>query len=820
MRRLIVGLLLAGTIATPALAQSTAPTLSINNVTVNEGAGTAVLRVTRNNPNGTASSFRYRTKTGTAVTTDYSTRSGTVILSATQNTFDISVPIVNDTRIEQAETFQVELFEPIGVLLANNFGNITITDNDGVVVPPPPPPITYSASPVTVVEGQQATINVCRTGTGTTTLTYKTSDDTAVAPADYTARDSVRTFTDTSLCQSLIVQTIDDTVVEGTEQLFMNLNGTVKVAITIQDNDVAPPPPTGPIENKIAFTGDSLSVFGTGMYTGLYAAANPTVATCFLAVGGSDIGSVTARKAQVDTCNSEVVSLLIGANDAMAPDFLTKVFAFTDMLRADGRKVILGTILPQNNPTADSLCNCPWTANFNVKRNTVLNPAFRAAVGVHVDAIADYAANPTIGVDAAALNTALFPDGTHPSGSAHQIMHSIFNPEANKLLAQVGPTKPPVVTPPPTDPILGAPPIPSNFDINTAILTGQPIPGSGAPDVVGAFRFICQAGQISNDDPILYPGQVGRSHLHQYYGNTGANANSTYESLRTTGGSSCNQVGDFWSPTAVAGNRSAYWMPAMMEGTTVVKPDYVSIYYKRRPATDPIVSDPTNPKYAGKAVELPNGLRFIFGFDPTGINSIRTGGMWFNCVGPTAKSGHYLSLSTALANCPAGQGNQVGAVIGAPDCWNGKDLDSADHRSHVAFSSYGSWGYAKCPTTHPYVIPTFTLGAWYSVKAGDSTGIWEFSSAHMAPGQPSGYTFHADFFAAWDEILKDEWHNGCINKLLNCDSGNMGLGRKLKGAGTPLYLQNGQWITSWTIPETLRKTPLPAGMTVSGSAGH
>jgi hypothetical protein len=74
--------------------------------------------------------------------------------------------------------------------------------------------------------------------------------------------------------------------------------------------------------------------------------------------------------------------------------------------------------------------------------------------------------------------------------------------------------------------------------------------------VVGAFRFICNPAHLAKDDPIGYPGQPGKSHLHQFFGNTAANANSTYESLRTTGQSTCN------SPL----NRSAYWMPAMMNG--------------------------------------------------------------------------------------------------------------------------------------------------------------------------------------------------------------------------------------------------------------
>jgi len=354
--------------------------------------------------------------------------------------------------------------------------------------------------------------------------------------------------------------------------------------------------------------------------------------------------------------------------------------------------------------------------------------------------------------------------------------------------ANPAPAPSPTPTPTPTpgtglaSPTLaGLAAIASNFDFNTALIANGTIPGSAAPDTVGAFRFICGAGQLSYDDPILYPGQPGKSHLHQFYGNVAANAGSTYASLRSAGDSTCN-----WTGSGTAANRSAYWMPAMLDGKgNVVRPDYVSIYYKQRPATDPVVSDPTNAKYLGKAVQLPNGLKFIFGWDPTGANSIKTGGAWFNCQGSTAKPGHYTTLTTALANCPAG--NQVGAVIQAPECWDGKNLDSPDHRSHVAYASYGTWGYLKCPSTHQYNIPSFTMGAWYTVASGDNTSLWELSSDHMAPGQPKGHTFHADFFMAWDPTVHDMWWQNCINKLLNCSAGVLGNGKQLKGADQPTY---------------------------------
>jgi hypothetical protein len=297
------------------------------------------------------------------------------------------------------------------------------------------------------------------------------------------------------------------------------------------------------------------------------------------------------------------------------------------------------------------------------------------------------------------------------------------------------------------------------------------VPGSAAPDVVGAFRFICTAGQVLPDDPIVYPGQPGKSHLHQFYGNEAANASSTYAGLRARGTSTCNH-GPF------AANRSAYWMPAMLDGAgNVVKPAFVSIYYKRRPASDPKCSISSGDSRAeGNCVPIPNGIKFIFGYDMLTHES-PTGSLWFNCQGHTAVPGHYHDLNAALANCPADRGNKIGAIIEAPSCWDGKNLDSANHRDHVGYPSYGSWGYLKCDSAHPYVMPTFTLGAWYPVASA-----MHLSSDAMVPNAVPGTTFHADYFEAWDPAVKTMWTENCINKMLNCSGGDLGNGRQLKGA--------------------------------------
>lgn len=315
----------------------------------------------------------------------------------------------------------------------------------------------------------------------------------------------------------------------------------------------------------------------------------------------------------------------------------------------------------------------------------------------------------------------------------------------------------------------------SNFDVKSLLIpswgSGEAAP-SGRPDVVGAFRFICQPGHVLRDDPIVFPGQPGKSHLHQFFGNTTANAFSTYGSLRVKGDSTCNNML----------NRSAYWIPAMLDGKgKVVRPDYVSIYYKRLPASDP------NCQIMAKAcVALPRGMRYVFGYNMATGESAH---FYFDCNGPTGISGHFPDIVTAAKGCPVG--NRLGAVINGPDCWDGRNLNSTDHRKHVSYGGYGSIGRYHCPSSHPYMIPAFTLGAWYEVdKNLDTSGewapgtsTWSLASDAM-PGMPvmrPGSTLHGDWLGAWDDGVMQMWMENCINKLLTCNGGDLGNGLQMKG---------------------------------------
>ncbi len=300
-----------------------------------------------------------------------------------------------------------------------------------------------------------------------------------------------------------------------------------------------------------------------------------------------------------------------------------------------------------------------------------------------------------------------------------------------------------------------------------ALLVPVPVPPeSPPPEEIGNFRFICTPGPLNYDDAILYPGQPGASHLHQNYGNTKITAASTHDTLLATGDSTCSN----------ALNRSGYWVPALLTGDDrhVIVPDWINIYYKRLPA-----SSPRCKVLAAKGcVGIPTGLRVVSGFDMKRMGEAQRENQTFShrCASDGKPSVHRKLLAEAIADC-GGEG-QIVSAISFGDCWNG-ELDSPDHRAHLAFGRQDGFGNPRCPSSHPYMIPQLSQLVAYTIAKGD--GDVHFASDRM-PGHamPAGSTFHADYIEAWDAQTRLTWEAHCIDRKLNCSDGVLGDGTMLK----------------------------------------
>ncbi|ELY2018718.1 hypothetical protein SL053_002650, partial [Flavobacterium psychrophilum] len=111
------------------------PVATIGNVTINEGAGTVTIPVSIDVVSSVDTVINITTATGTAGTSDYTTTVTTVTIPAGQTTVNVTVPILEDTIDEPAETFTVNGTVTSGnTINTNPTGTVTITDNDATLI--------------------------------------------------------------------------------------------------------------------------------------------------------------------------------------------------------------------------------------------------------------------------------------------------------------------------------------------------------------------------------------------------------------------------------------------------------------------------------------------------------------------------------------------------------------------------------------------------------------------------------------------------------------------------------------------------------------
>jgi Domain of unknown function (DUF1996) len=271
------------------------------------------------------------------------------------------------------------------------------------------------------------------------------------------------------------------------------------------------------------------------------------------------------------------------------------------------------------------------------------------------------------------------------------------------------------------------------------------------PDGTGAFRTVCGYSHMNFDDAIVFPGQPGVSHLHVYFGNTQVDANTKIGDLPARGNSTCR---------GGIANRSAYWVPAVIDTRTgaPVKPSAAQVYYKSgyQGLTNAQIKSP------------PVGLRMIAGDSKNTV--VKPAWESHTSFGCEETAGNTPSV---IPNCTAGQ--RLWASVTFPQCWDGVNLDSPDHKSHMAYGTGNG-----CPVSHPVPIPEISIIAMFPVT--DSTASWRLSSDKN--GSAAGTSYHGDWMNGWrgqtaTEYLPNVFVSRLLNQGLSGGSHMIGDGRAL-----------------------------------------
>lgn len=239
---------------------------------------------------------------------------------------------------------------------------------------------------------------------------------------------------------------------------------------------------------------------------------------------------------------------------------------------------------------------------------------------------------------------------------------------------------------------------------------------------VGQIVTECGYSHTAPDDPIVFFAEPGLSHQHDFFGNVSTDAYSTTESL----------LGE---PTTCQKQRdtAAYWSPQLLDHGVAVTPTRSIAYYRAAPGVDPTVLE-----------MYPEGLKIIAG-DMTATEPLSADLAGWTCG---VSSAH----SAAPPVCP--DQAPLRAVITFPDCWDGENVDSEDHRSHMANSTGG-----ECPESHPVHVAQLTFSIAYPI-AGEGHDLT------LASGSTFG--IHADFVNSWDQVALEREIELCLHRDVVC----------------------------------------------------
>ncbi|MGB5757523.1 MAG: DUF1996 domain-containing protein, partial [Acidimicrobiales bacterium] len=287
--------------------------------------------------------------------------------------------------------------------------------------------------------------------------------------------------------------------------------------------------------------------------------------------------------------------------------------------------------------------------------------------------------------------------------------------------------------------------VPSDQLDLAALTEPAPVNDNGG-STAGQFRIACEYSHFGFDDPIIFPGQPGKSHLHMFFGNTETDASTTQDELVNSGGGTC---------SGFELNRSAYWTPALLDGRgNAIVPDAIIIYYKT--------------KYPEAVNAMPQGLQMLAG--NTRAESFETSGyLHWSC----GQNGSAYNHTNRIPDC---NGDVINASIQFPNCWDGVNLTSPDFSSHLTYAD----DQTPCPGSHPKRLPQISILLYY--PGSESVDGWQLSSDDLGGfNGPPGGTLHADWWGGWNDETMNLWINGCMKAARNCSYGQTGTPRQLAG---------------------------------------
>jgi hypothetical protein len=251
----------------------------------------------------------------------------------------------------------------------------------------------------------------------------------------------------------------------------------------------------------------------------------------------------------------------------------------------------------------------------------------------------------------------------------------------------------------------------------------------------GSYTWDCgrnENGHRNTGNIVVTPGRAGPvHHLHDYLGNLSVEVASTVKSL-AGGGTTC-----------ANGDESTYYWPVLR---TVGPQDGLHGGPVQVAAS---VSFTFTGNSRGPVVAMPRLLRGAVGDAYARTNGgARAAAVWSCSGSPERRTLRYVV-------CPAGQ--QVLRVFDFPSCWDGRRVDSDNHRAQLVFPAPGG----GCPIS-TFAVPRLRIVAAYDIAPGTRYRIDSFDAQRHSP-----LTDHAFFVNLMPDALMSEIVQ-CLNDGRSC----------------------------------------------------